>query len=59
MRVAVAGGTGLLGRALIAALLEEGHAPAVLTRNPGRARRLFPSSVTLIKHICPVDVCSD
>ena len=36
--VVVTGGTGFLGRSLVAALLERGHDVAVVTRDPARAR---------------------
>jgi uncharacterized protein (TIGR01777 family) len=38
MRVAVTGGTGLIGRAVVAALRERGDTPVVLSRNPDRVR---------------------
>jgi hypothetical protein len=38
MRVVVAGGSGLIGRALCSALVQAGHQPVVLSRNPRRAR---------------------
>lgn len=38
MRVVIAGGSGLIGRALSETLLESGHEPVVLSRNPTRAR---------------------
>ena len=34
MRIVVAGGSGLIGRALVTALLADGAAVAVLTRDP-------------------------
>lgn len=46
MNVLIAGGTGLIGRALTAALLKDGHAVFVLTRNP-QARGL-PQGATAI-----------
>jgi uncharacterized protein (TIGR01777 family) len=42
MRVVVAGGSGLIGRALVASLLADGHAVTVLTRDPDRARKRLP-----------------
>jgi hypothetical protein len=42
MRVAITGGSGLIGRRLAAALLADGHAVSVLTRNVERARRRLP-----------------
>ena len=38
MKVVIAGGSGLIGRALCAALLDAGHKPVVLSRNPTRTR---------------------
>jgi uncharacterized protein (TIGR01777 family) len=38
VKVVVAGGSGLIGRALAAALVAAGHDVVVLTRDPGRAR---------------------
>ena len=37
MRILITGGTGLIGRALVASLSGEGHEVIVLTRNPDRA----------------------
>lgn len=42
MRIVVAGGTGLIGRALAAAIIEDGHDVGVLTRRPEEAERLLP-----------------
>lgn len=41
MKVAIAGATGVLGRALVPKLITAGHSPCLLVRNPGKARRLF------------------
>jgi uncharacterized protein (TIGR01777 family) len=38
MRVFLTGGTGLIGRGLVAALKERGDSPVVLSRNPEKAR---------------------
>ena len=38
MKVVLAGGSGLIGRSLCAALVSAGHEPVVLSRNPGRAK---------------------
>jgi len=38
VKVLLAGGSGLIGRSLCAALLSAGHEPVVLSRNPARAR---------------------
>jgi hypothetical protein len=42
MRVAIAGGTGLIGGALAAALAADGEDVLILTRNPSRHRGNFP-----------------
>jgi len=42
MRVVVAGGSGLIGRALVASLLADGDEVTVLTRDPDRARERLP-----------------
>ncbi len=47
--VLVTGATGQVGRPLVAALIEEGHAVTVLTRTPEVARQLWPSGVRLVK----------
>ncbi|MGC9394657.1 MAG: TIGR01777 family oxidoreductase [Anaerolineae bacterium] len=43
MRVLVAGGTGLIGRALVADLAREGHEVVVLSRHPTRAPAFSPT----------------
>ena len=45
MRVLVTGGTGFIGRALVAALLREGHVVGVPSRDPARARRILGDGV--------------
>jgi uncharacterized protein len=47
MRVVVAGGSGLIGRALCGTLLEAGHEPVVLSRALARAR--LPAGVTCVE----------
>jgi len=42
MKVVLAGGSGLIGRALCSALLQLGHQPVVLSRSPGDALRRLP-----------------
>ncbi|WP_159790983.1 thylakoid membrane protein ThyD [Sodalinema gerasimenkoae] len=44
MKVAITGATGFVGQALVRHLAENGSSVVVLTRNPQRARRLFPES---------------
>lgn len=45
MKILVAGGTGAIGRPLIAALLARGHAVAALTRSPEKAQALVEIGV--------------
>lgn len=40
MKVVIAGGSGLIGTAICGALIEAGHQPVVLTRDPGRTSRV-------------------
>jgi uncharacterized protein len=47
MRIILTGGTGLIGRALAANLVADGHETIVLTRNPSASTRL-PSAVKLV-----------
>ncbi len=49
MNILITGGTGLIGNALSAALLADGHQVSVLTRNPDRARNALPSDVLPLK----------
>lgn len=42
MRVAVVGATGVLGRALVPLLLQQGYSVRALARSTAKARRLFP-----------------
>jgi uncharacterized protein len=46
MRVTVTGATGMLGRPLVEELLDRGDEVTVLTRDAGRAERLFDGRVT-------------
>jgi len=48
MRVFVAGGTGAIGRPLIAELLEKGHDPVVLTRSAEKARAFAERGVEAV-----------
>ena len=45
MKILITGGTGLIGRALIDALVADGHKIHVLTRNPDKVRDALPSGV--------------
>jgi uncharacterized protein (TIGR01777 family) len=49
MRVAIAGGSGLIGRRIVAALLADGHAVSVLTRKVERAVRRLPPGAEAIR----------
>jgi uncharacterized protein len=46
VKVVIAGGSGLIGRALCAALMDAGHEPVVLTRNPTQSG--VPGGVRLV-----------
>jgi uncharacterized protein (TIGR01777 family) len=46
MKVVVAGGTGLIGRSLIASLAKDGHEIVVLSRRPSHNQSLFPNNVS-------------
>lgn len=48
MRVVIAGGSGLIGRALTQSLLADGHAVVVLSRNAPRARPRLPASAEVV-----------
>ncbi len=47
MRVAIVGGSGLVGRALARSLATDGHDVVVLSRRPERARGRLPNSVSV------------
>lgn len=49
MRVAVVGPTGVLGRALIPLLLEQGHRVLALARSPEKAHALLPEQTEVIQ----------
>lgn len=51
MRVLVTGGTGFIGRALIARLLARGDAVTVLSRRPAKAAALFGAGVTVWREL--------
>jgi uncharacterized protein YbjT (DUF2867 family) len=48
-KIAVIGATGMLGRPVTLQLTEAGFEITALVRNPEKARKLLPSSVTLIR----------
>ena len=48
MRIVVAGGSGLIGRALVSSLIEDAHEVVVLSRNPDRASTRLPSGVSVV-----------
>ena len=48
MRVVVAGGSGLIGRALVATLVRDGIAVDVLSRNPGSRGRHVPAGARML-----------
>lgn len=48
MSILLVGGTGHLGPGLIAVLAANGHAPRVLTRDPGRARATLGEGIELV-----------
>ncbi len=52
MRVVVTGGTGSIGRRLVAALLLRGDRVSLVTRRPRDARRLFGADVEVIAGDC-------
>lgn len=49
MRILVTGGTGLIGNAILKKLTERGADVVALVRDEGRARKVVPSSVPLVK----------
>lgn len=49
MRVALVGTTGVLGRALVPLLLQEGHTVRALARSTDKARRLFPQVAEIVE----------
>ena len=44
MKIAITGATGLVGSRLVARLNQKGHQILVFTRNPSKARQVFPTS---------------
>lgn len=49
MNILITGGTGLIGRALSTALLDDGHSVTVLTRDPEKRRGGLPSGVIPVR----------
>jgi uncharacterized protein (TIGR01777 family) len=49
MRVVIAGGSGLIGRALADSLLRDGHEVVVLSRDPSRAQRRLPADCRVVE----------
>lgn len=49
MRIVVAGGSGMIGRHLVASLASAGHSVSVLSRDPGRAQERLPEGVTAVR----------
>jgi len=50
MKVAIVGATGVLGRALIPMLVQQGHAVRVLARSVQKAHALFPGEVECVEY---------
>jgi uncharacterized protein len=48
MKIAIAGGSGLIGRHLVHALLREDHEVVILSRSPDRVRAAFPERVRVV-----------
>lgn len=48
MKIAIAGGSGLIGRHLVHALLREDHEVVILSRNPDRVRGALPERVRVV-----------
>jgi len=49
VKLLVAGGTGVLGRPTVRLLVERGHAPVVLARNPDKARAYLGEQVAIVQ----------
>jgi hypothetical protein len=49
MRIILAGGTGMRGKALALDFLKDGHEVLILSRNPDLHRRSFPSGISLVQ----------
>ena len=46
MKIAITGATGLVGSRLVARLNQKGHQILVFTRNPSKARQVFPATLS-------------
>jgi nucleoside-diphosphate-sugar epimerase len=49
MKIGIVGSTGVLGRAVIPLLVEQGHHVRALARSAAKARELFPSDVQIVE----------
>lgn len=49
MKLAIAGSTGVLGRAVIPLLVQEGYAVRALARSTGKAKKFLPPSVEIVE----------
>ena len=58
MKIFVAGGTGAIGRPLIAKLLAKGHALVALTRSPEKAQALVQQGIDLPSPMCLIPMRS-
>lgn len=54
--VLITGGTGFVGQRLVPALVEAGHRVTVLSRDPVRARSLFPA--TVVDDLARIEPCA-
>lgn len=60
MTILISGGTGFIGQALVKKMKERGDVAILLTRDPERLKRRFPSSVEIVRWdgMSPGDWCS-
>ena len=62
MRILIAGGTGVIGRALIPALTQAGHEPTALAQSTERATAATEAGARFVQADAlehPVDLCVD